>query len=126
MTREIKFRIYQNLNAPHEEPDWEVKEYEDIRYEPLCVVEGGLSYHIVRYTGLHDKNGKPVFEGDIVEKSYPKSKPQRRSMVFAIEYKELFDNEMGFSLGIGFDFHGEDSQELEVIGNIYEHPELLK
>jgi len=127
MTREIKFIV------------WGIEQKRMQPYALIYTARGGEPetlddaidiaehrYKLLQYTGLKDRNGVEIYEGYIVKKSYPKSKPQRRSIVFAIEYKELFDNEMGYSLGIGFDFHGYGSHKLEVIGNIYENPELLK
>lgn len=71
-----------------------------------------------QYTGLKDKNDKKIFEGDIVKVENPKPfKPYIRSVVYV---------ETSFVWGdyvLGEFAHPE---ELEVIGNIYENPELLK
>lgn len=70
---------------------------------------------IVRFTGLTDKNGKEIYEGDILE---DRGDPQliTRSVV------EFIDGSF-WSKGWGrLGNHNEDS---EVIGNIYENPELL-
>ncbi len=75
---------------------------------------------IMQYTGLEDKNGKEIYEGDIV-----------------IAYNEYCDTickgkivwdkwECGFSIkGAEPTFIGW-YPSLEVIGNIYENPELLQ
>lgn len=125
MTRPIEFRAWDKKQENYNE--WHgVNDTENIELNELIDLYQKREFVLEQFTGLLDKNGTKIFEGDIVEKSYPESRPQRRSFVFAVEYKELFDNEMGFSLGIGFDLHGEDSQELEVIGNIHQNPELLE
>jgi len=72
-----------------------------------------------QYTGLNDKNGVEIYEGDIVDCE------NRGAPRFIIE----FDNRWhGFNLM--FDDACETSpmcsNNLEVIGNIYDNPELMK
>ncbi len=82
-----------------------------------------------QYTGLHDKNGKEIYEGDIAKVT------ERRHD--GLDYTELgvmeFNQKEAF-----FGFKCEDSllsdgipilvlkREVEVIGNIHENPELVK
>ena len=70
---------------------------------------------LMQFTGLLDKNGKEVFEGDII-KLYP-------NRVRVIEYSEPNGcyMERGTSLN---QLHS--SSEFEIIGNIYENPKLIK
>jgi uncharacterized phage protein (TIGR01671 family) len=73
---------------------------------------------LMQYTGLKDKNGVEIYEGDVVEaKGYYQDK-------YIIEWVydgwEIFDGKDG----VVADF--DEWEKLEVIGNIYENPELLE
>ena len=65
-----------------------------------------------QYTGLKDKNNKEIYEGDIVQMPQSYIKPMT----------VYWNNEMtGF-----YPLISERAIHLEIIGNIYEHPHLLK
>lgn len=70
---------------------------------------------LMQYTGLKDKNGKEIYEGDIVR--LPEDEDYK---YYSIIYSK---NRLGFTLsnGCGFGL----SYGIEVVGNIYENPELL-
>jgi len=71
-------------------------------------------------TGLHDKNGKEVFEGDVVRFSaYWVGDSIEKESVEEIEW---YENGWNDNLLIGYMDH---PSWCEVIGNIYENPELL-
>lgn len=71
---------------------------------------------LMQYTGLKDKNGKEIYEGDIVR--LPEDEDYK---YYSIIYSK---NRLGFTLsnGCGFGL----SYGIEVVGNIYENPELLE
>jgi uncharacterized phage protein (TIGR01671 family) len=85
-------------------------------------------YTIMQFTGIHDKNGKGIYEGDIVKRI------AKRSCCGAVEYTiegvvEWFCEgwvvrENGDDIG-GCAWANQKNEIIEVIGNIFENPELL-
>ncbi len=83
---------------------------------------------IMQYTGLHDKNGKEIYEGDIVKAD---AFYLGDSFVKASTGQVRFDNGAYF-VSSEVPTCGELDSEaifnyrIEIIGNIYENPELLE
>ena len=93
---------------------------ENIRYageEPIFLETIG------QYTGLKDKNGKKIFEGDIVKDDYCIYEVVYDGNGYYVEVVKLL-KECGTDKGVLYDLS--DYKDLEVIGNIYDNPELLK
>lgn len=82
-----------------------------------------LDYVLMQYTGLKDKNGKEIYEGDILKDIWGNIEKVNHIISWEGDGHPMsgfvFDYE-----SIGFD--RADTLNCEVIGNIYEHPELLE
>lgn len=141
MNRIIKFRVWDKIKKRFIEFDTDYKnrkgynlgEYAlsangKLKFFEAC--EGGMEVEECRdvdvlfFTGLKDKNGKKIFEGDIIIESHEEVNSNdgtswEEKHTFSVEYVECRFNIYGF-------VHRPASEpELEIIGNIYENPELL-
>ena len=119
--REIKFRAWDKSNK-------EMFNVEIMNFQKRQVYKDSVSYckfeniELMQYTGLKDKNEKEIYEGDIVKLRANHGigvvKYYDEWGAFVVEYikpKPL--------VVLGISYYKED---IEVIGNIYENPELIK
>lgn len=112
--RELKFRLY---------GDGKMFEPFTLDNDFDCVTGWMTDRVIMQYTGLKDKNGKEIYEGDVLRADNWNPKVFRTEKIIA---------PVGFSLGY-FNLQTRaglhllyDTSGIEVIGNIYENPELIK
>lgn len=89
---------------------------------------------LMQYTGLKDKNGKKIFEGDIIDihqtvNGYNQFVIEYDKYKFSARYynqdKKQTGSWYGYDLDELFEIN-ESEKEIEVIGNIYENKELLE
>lgn len=141
MSREIKFRAWDKKRKRYAKviqttnQGW--KGYRDKTYITngvMCFSKWVLSRFIIeQYTGLKDKNGKEIYEGDIVEQFVCgihqfKGKKCGRSTIWQVRWnKKECCFELHYLNGSLFgDSMMSDGDEYEVIGTIHENPELLE
>lgn len=128
--REIKFRAW---DTKHREMIEEIKIFPEYNWlvqsdnDALCERERASENQLIlmQYTGLKDRNGTEIYEGDIVRINIPvdENNPLITNGIFQV----IFDKGM-FCIFIpegNYPLSDYLHQDCEVIGNIYEHPELL-
>ena len=149
MSRELKFRIWDSISQIYyDESDEPVLEF---MHEQDGIV---LDYHnysdervytIEQFTGLVDKNGKEIFEGDIVklhkvdEKSFGEKSPLIEIAGFSQKNCEKYNNTAAATTGffgailtkkrgscVGLSWNQAIYEHYEIIGNIHENGGLLK
>lgn len=77
-----------------------------------------------QFTGLHDKNGKEIYEGDIILSKLKRARKYDERLVICFddfEWQCKNANGATTSLSLLVEYH-----TIEVIGNIHDNPELLK
>lgn len=133
MKREIKFRAWDNIRH---KMHFNVEEGVDLGVSVnfACILRTSsemIDFDVMQFTGLKDKNGKDIYEWDIVQKWHY----NKKKWIAIVEHIDYIDSKIdgykgknvsGFYLvNDDWDYPNEEFVDIEVIGNIYENPELL-
>jgi hypothetical protein len=102
--REIKFRAWEPAER------FMLKPVRDLNLEDA-------GYTLTQFTGLKDADGREIYEGDIVRYRDLENKQRADKVVWSKFYTTYI---------LGATFMCRVMDEIRVIGNIYENPELLK
>lgn len=137
--REIRFRalsmckgerwVYGDLRHynrnPHTEK-WTI-------HDPNTGLETDIDESTIgQFTGLHDKDGRDIYEGDLVEMMRTPEKMRKRVMTRHIVkswsvcdwvFESLTKEVLGLCMANHSDF---DSYRFTVVGNIYDNPDMAK
>lgn len=123
--RPIKFRAFHkdlkimrevfSINFDHNEVTVGYPDSETLR---ATLYEG--EFELMQFTGLHDRNGKPIFEGDYLR------------INCRVNREDKFTGVVNFTNG-GWHINYSDlhcfhvqNYDIEIIGNKWENPELLE
>jgi len=126
MSREIKFRVWDKNRKVWGSP-------------LLAMTSGNIHFdwrdrtiinddiEVMQYTGLKDKNGKEIYEGDIIN-VWDWGYPIADRKIFGKATVVWDETEKGWRhTYCGIDIDSYDMfRSVEVVGNIYENPELMK
>lgn len=132
MTREIKFR------GRNDEHGWLIGHY-FVNRGVHFIVEDGIAdplntwedYAVApdtigQFTGLSDRNGKDVYEGDIALMDYADFNTGKDGKIYAvvrwIDYRAAF----AWDAGLNYYVDLRNTDNVEICGNIHDNPELLE
>ena len=134
--REIKFRAYdmdEKVMRKWEEIDFTKEIGEDYYMVGYKASEVCVRYDheqiLMQYTGLKDKNGKEIYEGDLLNMHY-RNESVEKGKVVSVKMGMTYDSdgwehERTYGWVAGNNSLADVAPYAEVLGNIYENPELL-
>lgn len=129
--RELKFRAWDGEEILADVSTW-TDDYTDMLNEYFSywqdesLSDGKLVF--MQYTGLKDKHGKEIYEGDILAYT-------REEQIISIRWDgsganwQFDEHDNSFDDGVGrgnWGFNFGVAKHCEIIGNIYQNPDLLK
>lgn len=135
MSKEIKFRLWSKIGKKFIETNNPNLEFVINNNGYLYSIENfygeiyvlpQMDIEVLQFTGLQDRNGKEIYEGDILKYNFPyDGRLKHISPVTYLEtqasfgLKDIYGNEIPL-------YRITANNYFEVVGNIYENPELLE
>jgi len=130
--REIKFRAWVNSYS-----HWHMTDEISISSDGVFFHAGQSNianpdWKLVQYTGLKDKNGQEIYEGDVVKRvDDTPFRMENRELKFCTWFVEFKYAQWAFintptSPATSYPAFYSNAKYMEIIGNIYENPELLE
>ena len=139
--RELKFRVYIEKTGemltdvgllPNDHESINTISSEGFYFNPKFIEEHPDGFHLMQYTGIKDKNGKEIYEGDIITNTNyvrcgcPNCDEKR--------HKDSSGGLITFNNGVfGYEskkfgevFTMNNPKDWEILGDKYENPELLE
>ena len=135
MSRQLKFRVWDKLQERFTRCDEGYQGHYVLslkgEYHNLQNGSGGKEYVVQQYTGLLDKNGVEIYEGDILHyvfdgASYPKEAEDKFLICKWDQSNAWFVFDESLDKQVDGYYWLEIKGRCEVIGNIFENPELLE
>lgn len=114
MKRVIKFRAYTEIS----------NEVLGMKYD----VPHDYNDTVMQFTGLLDCNGKEIYEGDILSGGFTSMKGTHKEQYIpykdVVSWEEICDSYVDRQSYVGYE--KSRWENMEIIGNIYQNPELIK
>lgn len=111
----IKFRAWDNECKV-------IRDYDELKGLTLDALDAS-DFELEQFTGLTDVNGKDIYEGDIIKSNYKYAQPKISQIIMEDGNSYI----AGEDLATGNEMLVSDHvDEIEVIGNVHENPELLE
>jgi len=138
--REIKFRAWDKKNKIMCQV-WDIgwkawREGSPINYVRVWNTKSDGTYELLehecillQYTGCKDKNGKEIYEGDILEGTTYKEPIVQKTAKRCIGMVKIIPDKLWVKWQLPKNFGTYpylSDRDIEIIGNIYENPELLE
>ena len=128
MKREIKFRAWDGKKM-HKVCRLGLNGFSTDLWSPSpisCLLERTESLQLMQFTGLKDKNGKEIYEGDVLWSESWGNNDRQKNQYHIVEWNVFKWVATGYNGALKVSPDITVRHDFEVIGNVFENPELLK